>query len=243
MLSIGVPAYNEEKNLLGTIERIDAARKKSGIKKIEVIIVNDGSTGRTGDVISEIEKKYKYVRSITHVKNMGIATGMKTAIKEAKYESFLMVAGDGDVSLVTLVEFFKNCGKADFVGSFIMNVEERYKYRIIISAIYSLLYVIFFNVTIKYVNGMAIYPTRLLKNLEIKSTGYLFNAEIAVKLLLQGITFYEILSYINPAPRKSSALKLKNIFNTVWGLLRLIWDVRVANRKLYSKLPVRIVDQ
>ena len=61
-LSIIIPVYNEESTLLKLLKRI----KTIDIDK-EIIIVNDGSTDRTGYILKNLSKKY-YNKIIYHKK-------------------------------------------------------------------------------------------------------------------------------------------------------------------------------
>src|SRR5579859_4167121 len=55
LVSIVVPAYNEEKSIRKCLESI----YESSYKKFEVIVMNDGSNDRTGKVVSEFIKETK----------------------------------------------------------------------------------------------------------------------------------------------------------------------------------------
>ncbi len=69
-LSISFPAYNEEDNIGRAIQ--DAVRVASKITDdFEVIIVDDGSADRTGDVIREYATRHPQVRLVEHEVNKG----------------------------------------------------------------------------------------------------------------------------------------------------------------------------
>ena len=118
-ISIIVKAYNEEKNIsrvlkcLTSLDFID-----------EIIVVNDGSTDKTGDIVNSFESKK--LRLITHEKNQGMGGAMATGITQAKHD--LLVFLDADLlglreehllELLTPIVFTK---KADLVlGVFSLN--------------------------------------------------------------------------------------------------------------------------
>ena len=55
MISIMIPAFNEELYLLDTVNSVVRAGEKNKIE-LDIIIVNDGSTDRTSVIIKELEK-------------------------------------------------------------------------------------------------------------------------------------------------------------------------------------------
>ena len=73
MISIIVPAYNEERKIEATLKRI---RQIDGPK--EIIVIDDGSRDRTG------AKAKKYARVVRHKTNQGKGEAMRTGARSAK---------------------------------------------------------------------------------------------------------------------------------------------------------------
>jgi len=88
-LSIIIPVYNEEANITPLHEEISAVCKREG-HEFEVIVVDDGSTDRTG----EIARTLKPVKYIRFRRNFGQTAAMDAGIKHATGE--LLVTMDGD---------------------------------------------------------------------------------------------------------------------------------------------------
>lgn len=83
--SIVIPAYNEEERiggLLGSISKISYPEEN-----YEVIVVNDGSTDSTSDIV----KRYEFVNLIDLKKNIGRFDARKTGAEKAKFENVLFV--------------------------------------------------------------------------------------------------------------------------------------------------------
>lgn len=84
-ISILIPVYNEEKAIRKLLDSImDIEYPKDDY---EIVVVNDGSTDKTADVV----KKYKKVRLVNHPKNLGRFDARKTAMNEAKHENLLYI--------------------------------------------------------------------------------------------------------------------------------------------------------
>lgn len=98
-VTIAVPAYNEEKHIIKTIQSI--SRLDYPEKKLEIIIVNDGSTDTTGSLVSEFIKNHKNIKLINQI-NKGKAAALNTALKSASGELFGCVDADSIVDKKSL---------------------------------------------------------------------------------------------------------------------------------------------
>lgn len=92
--SVLVPAYNEEKTVLGTI--MSAANLDYPKDKLEIIVVNDGSKDSTRKVVEEYIKAHPKLPRIKLInqENGGKGCALNTALKEAKGEFFACLDAD-----------------------------------------------------------------------------------------------------------------------------------------------------
>lgn len=89
-LVIIIPCYNEEKTLPDVLKTIP--KKIHGIKKIETVVIDDGSTDKT----VKVAKKYKAI-VISHKRNEGLGHAFKTGIEKAlALDADIIVNIDGD---------------------------------------------------------------------------------------------------------------------------------------------------
>src|SRR5436309_8319042 len=89
MVSVVIPAYNEEGGL-GDVVRALRERMESSGRSFEIIVVDDGSRDRTLDVARSLG-----VTVITHTTNRGYGAALKTGIRAARGEHVLICDGDG----------------------------------------------------------------------------------------------------------------------------------------------------
>lgn len=89
-LVIQIPCYNEEKTLLDTLN--DLPKNVSGIDEIEVLVINDGSTDKTGQIAKD------WGASVLEIKpNKGLANAFRSGLQEAlKRGADIIVNTDGD---------------------------------------------------------------------------------------------------------------------------------------------------
>ena len=96
LVSIGIPAYNEEKTIAKTIE--SAVLLDYPKNKIEIIVVNDGSIDKTAQVVRKMISKYKNMKVILiNQKNGGKGKALNVAIKKSRGEYFVSLDADSFV--------------------------------------------------------------------------------------------------------------------------------------------------
>lgn len=83
IVSIVVPCYNEEKNISPLVNRFREARKKI-VADLELILVNNGSTDRTGERIETYARRYRWITRVTVLENKGYGYGISMGLKAAK---------------------------------------------------------------------------------------------------------------------------------------------------------------
>lgn len=115
-LSIFFPAFNEEANLEKTIGRaLEVVRGLVEIKKFEIIIVNDGSTDRTGEIADRLVSEISEVRAVHHSPNHGYGGALKTGFKEAKYPWVCFTDSDGQFDFAEITKFLEKVNEADLI--------------------------------------------------------------------------------------------------------------------------------
>ena len=94
VLSVVIPAYNEENGIEEIAERVLSVRENlqaSGIEDLELLVVDDGSADNTAGVAEKIEG----VRLIRHEKNKGYGAALKTGFSKANGELIGFLDADG----------------------------------------------------------------------------------------------------------------------------------------------------
>lgn len=91
-LSVLIPAYNEEESIASTVESI--RKHASCVRELEIIVINDGSTDRTGEIARGLP-----VTLIEHEINTGYGSGLKDGLQAAKHEYIMIADADGTYPL------------------------------------------------------------------------------------------------------------------------------------------------
>ncbi|RJP62153.1 MAG: glycosyltransferase [Candidatus Auribacter fodinae] len=93
MISIVIPAYNEEKVLPELIQRLSSAAKDWG-DSYEIVFVDDGSKDRTWDIIREQHKRHPYVRGIRFSRNFGHQSAVTAGLAHAQGDAVFVMDAD-----------------------------------------------------------------------------------------------------------------------------------------------------
>ena len=94
VLSVIIPAYNEEKGIAEIACRVLSVApdlKKAGVDQLELVIVDDGSRDRTAEVVSQIPG----VNLICHPRNKGYGAALKTGFSKSSGQLIGFLDADG----------------------------------------------------------------------------------------------------------------------------------------------------
>nr|MCK4929604.1 glycosyltransferase family 2 protein [Nanoarchaeota archaeon] len=124
-LSIVIPTYNEEENILRLYKSI---RKTKPNSKYEIIFVNDGSTDKSQEILEKLHKKDQSVKVIKFTRNFGQSSALDAGIKLAK--GGLIVTIDADLQndpsdIPRLIRKIKN-SNYDFVCGWRKNRQDSF---------------------------------------------------------------------------------------------------------------------
>ena len=230
-LSVIVPAYGEAGNIAGTLENITTALSSLPIEA-EVIVIDDGSTDGTGDVVRANLRRFPAVRLLVNERNMGFGWTYRRGVAAATRDRIVMVHGDNAWGAETLRQLFSHVGDADVIVGYTRDMwSSRTWVRAAISKLFTRLVNLITGRRLHYYNGLQIHNAAVLKGLTIQSSGYGFQAEVLVKSLRHAQTFIEVPMDLMERERGDShAFRLKNaidvlrtltlLFELEWGLAR-----------------------
>ena len=101
-VSVIVPVYNSEDFIESTVEML----RKQTFTDIEIILVDDGSTDKTGEICDSLSECYDNVRTI-HLANSGVCVARNKGVEVAKGDYITFCDAD-DIIDERLVEVLYN---------------------------------------------------------------------------------------------------------------------------------------
>lgn len=94
-LTVIIPAYNEKNSIIPTIEQVLGIMNRSKIS-YELIVVNDGSTDGTRELVEAFlaKSKVKTLTLLNHSPNRGYGASLKTGISHSKFANICITDAD-----------------------------------------------------------------------------------------------------------------------------------------------------
>ena len=116
-LSVFFPCYNEQDN----IERVvkSALDVLTALKiDFEIIIVDDGSKDKTGEIADPLAAEDKHIKVVHHSINRGYGAALQSGFKAASKEYVFYTDGDGQFDIKELPLLFKYMADYDIVTGY-----------------------------------------------------------------------------------------------------------------------------
>ena len=222
-LSVIIPCYNELETIEPVLQRVMAVDLAD-----EIIIVDDGSTDGTRDVLKQIEAEgYPNVRIFYHERNQGKGAAVVTGYAAATSEVFLIQDADyeydpreypillkpieeGIAKVVYGSRFLGGPRKAMNFWNMVANKGLTFATNILYNSILSDMETCYKVVRAEVVRGM-----------RIRSRGFEFEPEMTAKILKQGIRIYEVpISYNGREWTEGKKIKWTDAPKALWSLIK-----------------------
>ncbi|MHC4711776.1 MAG: dolichyl-phosphate beta-glucosyltransferase [Planctomycetota bacterium] len=104
MLSVVIPAYNEERRLPASLERV-LSYLRARNTAFEVLIVDDGSTDATARIAEDFATRERGVRILRHEHNQGKGHAVRTGMLEARGDYIIFTDADLSTPIETTSDF------------------------------------------------------------------------------------------------------------------------------------------
>lgn len=212
-VSIVMPALNEESAISNAV--MDVLSTFQRLKVVgEVVVVNDGSTDRTGDIANTLSESYPNVRVIHNAKPKGIGGAFWVGAQQAKNDIVTMLPGDGENESYEILRYLPLTEHVDIVIPFVYNREIRTWQRRLVSKLYKGIINLTFGLLLNYMNGTVLYRRDVLLSLHLESNGFFYQTELLIKSVLRGYLYAEVPYALRErAQGESKALRWKSFLN------------------------------
>jgi len=232
-LSVFFPCYNEENNIEATVDKAVKVLEKTA-KKWEIIIINDGSKDKTGEVALRIQKEYSNIKIVTHSPNRGYGAAFKSGLYNAKYQWIAFTDSDGQFDFSEIKNFIatqKNT-KADLVIGYYLG--RKVSQAVIISSkIWELIVFVLFGLKVKDIDCGFKYISKkvvdTIPKLEAER-GAFISSEFLIKAKKAGFKIVEIGVHHYPRTEgQATGRQLKVIIKSFSDLFKLWYKINFTH--------------
>lgn len=229
-LSVILPAFNEQESLRLAVTRVMATLDDL-VDDFELIVVDDGSTDRTGELTVELlEEHPARLRVLRHVRNRGYGAAIRSGFEAAVMELVFYTDADNQFDVSDLAHFLPLIKEYDVVVGFRV-----YRYdtvvRSMLSWIYNLIVRILFRVKVRDVDcAFKLFRREVIEAITIETDDFFVDAELVAKarrwnfrLLEKGVRHY-------PRQAGETTVRASHIPETLRRIAVMWWRIYVPSR-------------
>ena len=228
-LSVVLPAHNEAENISTTVENCITYLKEK-VLDYEVVVVNDGSTDDTKDIVENIISGDPKVVLVDHPVNKGYGAALRSGFDAASCEYIFFMDSDGQFVINDLDKLLPLAGPNDIVIGYREDRADSFL-RSLNAWLYGMYIYVMFGLKVKDMDcAFKVFPNESYKKIRpIKSGGALFTAEFLIKLKKRGYKFSEV--PVGHYPRQFGTQSGANI-KVILRMFKESWKLRNELRGL-----------
>jgi glycosyltransferase involved in cell wall biosynthesis len=221
-LSVVMPVFNERATIKAILQRVHG----SGMAD-EIVLVDDGSTDGTRELLADLAPSFRGLRIILHERNQGKGAAVVTGIGASSKDIVLIQDADLEYDprdYPALLEPLLD-GRADVVyGSRFLGAPRRTTmfWHMVANKLLTLMTNLLYNSILSDMEtGYKVFPRVLIQSVPLRAKRFDFEPEITAKLLKRKVRIYEVPITFNPREySEGKKIGLKDAFEAVWTLLK-----------------------
>jgi len=235
--SVFFPCYNEEANVeRTTLAALRAFRRITD--DLEVIIVDDGSKDRTGEIADRLASEHSQVRAVHNRPNLGYGGALQRGFREAKKDWVFYTDGDGQFDFEEIDLLLPLLDRYDIVSAYRLYRQDPL-IRKVNAFCWTALVNLVFRLWLRDIDcAFKIYPRKLFEEIEMKSTGALIDTEVLARAKRLGYTIGQV--GVHHYPRAAGAqtgASPRVIFRAFKELFLLRRDIERTTARRVSIVP------
>jgi len=190
-LSVVLPAYNEEQIIARTIETVLDGLIAWGMD-FEILVVDDGSTDRTREIVVALMYANPRVRLVSHATNQGYGASLVSGFAAATKELVFFMDSDGQFDIRDLEEFFPLIDSYDAVIGYRVDRQDSWMRKLNAWGWKKLIGWVL-GVHVRDVDcAFKLFHTEFLHQHPLETRGAMINAELLYRLKRAGCSYKEV---------------------------------------------------
>jgi glycosyltransferase involved in cell wall biosynthesis len=192
-LSVVLPAFNEEANI-DEVVRQCAGYLGTRVPDYELLVVNDGSRDRTGEILDRLATELPRLRALHHPENRGYGSALRSGFAAATKRFVFYMDGDGQFDIGDLDKLLPLATDDDHVVTgFRIERRDPFIRRLNARLFGGWLVRVMLNVRVRDLNcAFKLIPKKVLDAIALESTSALINAEMYGRAVRKGFGIKEV---------------------------------------------------
>lgn len=190
-LSVVLPAYNEEANVESAVEQVSAVAQELGID-YEIILVNDGSADRTGDIGRELMERIPQFRLVEHYPNRGYGGSLKAGFTAATKDLIAFVPADNQFDFSEIHRLLEALDGADIVSGYRARREDHFIRKLNAFGWNTVVRILFGHLCRDIDCGFKLFKREILDHVNIVSNGAMIDTELLAGAKARGYRIAEV---------------------------------------------------
>ena len=176
-LSVVVPCFNEEGNIARVVgQAAEVGRRLAS--DLEIIVVDDGSTDDTAQVLATLGESVPELTIVSHPQNRGYGVAVRSGLDRAAMDCIFLTDGDGQFDLDELPAAIELLREHDVVAGYRTHRQDGW-WRLLLGRSWTVLVNRVFGLRVRDANcAFKLVPQSLLLSSDLRSQGALISAEI-----------------------------------------------------------------
>lgn len=190
-ISVIFPAYNEEANIEKSVA---VAREAMGkfFDVVEVIVVNDGSSDRTGELIDRMAAESPEVRPIHHARNGGYGAALRTGLYAAKNDLVFFSDSDLQFDLEEIRHLLEWIDKYEIVAGYRANRADPFLRRFNAWG-WNMLVRMALGLKVRDIDcAFKLFRREVFEKVKLASVGAMINTELLTRAQQEGMRIKEV---------------------------------------------------
>lgn len=220
-LAVVLPAWNEEEVIAQTVHNV-VETLRDVAPDYEVIVVNDGSIDRTGEIADALAAENPHIRVVHNRPNKGYGGALIAGFNAVDKELTFFMDADGQFDIRDITKLLAHLDEADAVLGYREHRQDP-PLRIVNAWGWKMLMRLLFGLKVRDVDcAFKLYPTKLVRRANVQAQGAMVNTEMLVKLNRLGYTWVEVpVSHYPRTGGKATGANLRVIVRAFRELLKL----------------------
>jgi len=219
-LSLMMPAYNEEEILPVALEEAVVALKAQ-VATWECVVVDDGSTDRTPEILAEWVAREPRVRVVTNDPNRGYSQALIRGFHACRLDVIFYTDADAQFDLMEMRRLYPLIADADMVAGFRVGRQDSW-FRLMTSGVYNVIQRLVLGVRARDVNcAFKFFRRDFFTKVNLSSDGFLIDAELYARADRAGLRWVQGPVTHRPRTEGETTVKVGTIQETLRQLFRL----------------------